>query len=174
MKLKSKVTIAVLAAVLFGATFPGFAQTGDLKIGFVNLQELMVKAPQAAAAIKKAEKEFTARHEELRAIGTEIQALRERLVKERITMSDDARKKLEDELLRKERDFRWKQTILDEDAKLRENQISTEIRGLVFKAILEIAKQDKYDLVLTDGVLYKSPRVDLTAKVLAELERNAK
>lgn len=167
--------MAVLAAaLLFGVTCPGFAQTGDLKIGYVNLQELMSKAPQATAAIKKAEKEFSMRHEELKGIATEIQAMRERLVKERITMSDDARKKLEGELLRKEREYRWEQSILDEDAKIRENQILNEIKGLVLKSILEIAKQDKYDLVLTDGVIFKSSRVDLTAKVLGDLEKNAK
>lgn len=174
MKVNSKITMMALAtALLFGSAFPGFAQT-DLKIGYVNLQELVSKAPQSAAAIERAQKEFAMRQEELKGIATEVQALREKLVKERITMSDDARKKLEEDLLRKEREYRWNQSILDEDAKIRESQVLNEIKGLVFKAILEIAKQDKYDLVLTDGVIFKSSRVDLTSKVLSELQKGAK
>lgn len=174
MKMNGKMMAFLVAAFLLGSSLPGFAQSSDLKIGYVNLQELVSKAPQSAAAIEKAQKEFATRQEELKGMATEVQALREKLVKERITMSDDARKKLEENLLSKEREYKWNQSILDEDAKIRENQILTEIKQLVFKAIVEIAKQDKYDLVLTDGVIFKSARVDLTAKVLSELRKGAK
>lgn len=167
-------TMALVAVFLFGSSLPGFAQTSDLKIGYVNLQELVSKAPQSKVAIEKAQKEFETRQEELKGMATEVQALREKLAKERITMSDDARKKLEDDLLSKEREYKWNQSILDEDAKIRENEILTDIKKLVFKAITEIAKQDKYDLVLTDGVIFRSARVDLTAKVLSALQKDAK
>lgn len=175
MKMNGKITKMILVAVfLLGSSLPGFAQTGDLKIGYVNLQELVSKAPQSKAAIEKAQKEFGTRQEELKGMATEVQALREKLVKERITMSDDARKKLEDDLLSKEREYKWNQSILDEDAKIRENEILTEIKKLVLKAIVDIAKQDKYDLILSDSVIFRSARVDLTAKVLNELIKDAK
>lgn len=172
--MNGKITKMILVAVfLLGSSLPGFAQT-DLKIGYVNFQELVSKAPQSKAAIEKAQKEFGTRQEELKGMATEVQALREKLVKERITMSDDARKKLEDDLLSKEREYKWNQSILDEDAKIRENEILTEIKKLVLKAIVDIAKQDKYDLILSDGVIFRSARVDLTAKVLNELIKDAK
>lgn len=174
MKIDSRIIAALAAALLLAAASPGFAQSDDLKIGYVNLQELVSKAPQSAVALQKAEKEFSMRQEELRGIATEIQALREKLTKERITMSDNARKKLEDDLLRKEREYRWNQSILDEDAKIRQNEILNEIKELVFKAVVGIAKQEKYDLVFTDGVAFKSSRVDLTSKVLGELQKGAK
>lgn len=162
----------VASMVLLGGASSSFAEVGSLKIGYVNIQEVVSKAPQAATALQKAEKEFAARQEEIKAVVNEIQTLRDRLTKERITMSDDDRRKLEEDLLRKDRDYRWKTGILDEDAKIRQNQITNEIKILVYRAIVEIAKQDQYDLVLTDGVIFKSSRVDLTDEVLDVLRKS--
>lgn len=171
--MKAKKWLNVLAPIiLLGGASSSFAEVGSLKIGYVNIQEVVSKAPQAATALQKAEKEFAARQEEIKAVVNEIQTLRDRLTKERITMSDDDRRKLEEDLLRKDRDYRWKTGILDEDAKIRQNQITNEIKILVYRAIVEIAKQDQYDLVLTDGVIFKSSRVDLTDEVLDVLRKS--
>lgn len=171
--MKAKRWLAVVVSlVLLGGMSSSFAEVGSLKIGYVNIQEVVSKAPQAATALQKAEKEFAARQEEIKAVVNEIQTLRDRLTKERITMSEDDRRKLEEDLLRKDRDYRWKTGILDEDAKIRQNQITNEIKILVYRAIVEIAKQDQYDLVLTDGVIFKSSRVDLTDEVLDVLKKS--
>jgi outer membrane protein len=171
--MKANKWLNVLAAmILLGGASSSFAEVGSLKIGYVNIQEVVSKAPQAATALQKAEKEFAARQEEIKAVVNEIQTLRDRMTKERITMSDDDRRRLEEDLLRKDRDYRWKTGILDEDAKIRQNQITNEIKILVYRAIVEIAKQDQYDLVLTDGVIFKSSRVDLTDEVLEVLRKS--
>jgi outer membrane protein len=99
--------------------------------------------------------------------------LREKLQKEGLTMSNEEVRKLEEQILAQERKIRWNQSILDEDFKIRRNQVMGQLQQDIFKTITTIAQQEKYDLVLTDGVLISSSRVNLTERVLTELKNSA-
>lgn len=151
---------------------PAMAQDAGapLKIGFVDTQAVASKSPQLAEGNKRLEKEFTARKEALKGMEAAYLQLREKLQKEGLTMSNDELRKLEEQILAQERKIRWEQGILDEDFKIRRNQIGAEVRQDIFKTIALLAKQEGYDLILTDGVLMSSPRVNLTERVLNELK----
>jgi outer membrane protein len=144
-----------------------------LKIGFVDVQVVASKSPQLAEGNKRIEKEFTARKEALKGMEAAYLQLREKLQKEGLTMSNDELRKLEEQILAQERKIRWEQGIMDEDFKIRRNQIASEVRQDIFRTIATLAKQENYDLILTDGVLMSSPRVNLTERVLNELKNDS-
>jgi outer membrane protein len=150
------------------------AQQGDesLKVGYVNVQEVLVKAPQTEIAKKALTKEFTKRQDELKAMETAYIQTREKLQKEGLTMSADSARKLENDLLAQERKIRWNQSLLDEDYKIRQKELTDQLQKDIFQTILNIAKQEKYDLVLTDGVLMSSSRINLTARIIEDLKKN--
>lgn len=153
---------------------PAIAQdAGALKIGYVDVQGVAAKSPQLAEGNKRLEKEFTARKEELKGMEASYLQLREKLQKEGLTMSNEEVRKLEEQILAQERKIRWNQGILDEDFKIRRNQVMGQLQQDIFKTITAIAQQEKYDLVLTDGVLLSSSRVNLTERVLTELKNSA-
>jgi len=56
-----------------------------------------------------------------------------------------------------------------EDYNQRRNEELAVLQQVVRKAILEIAKQEKYDLVLHEGTVYASDSIDITEKVLKKL-----
>ncbi len=173
MQYFKKIAIFSVFSLLTTLSFGAFAQEGGLKVGFVNVQALLSNAPQAAAAKKRVEKEFSTRQEELKGIQTEIKSLREKLTREGLTMSDEDRKKTETELLRKDREFRWNQGIIDEDFKIRRNEVMSQLQNDIVKAIYRIGQQEKFDLILTDGVIFSSSRVNLTETILNELKKSA-
>lgn len=173
--LVKKSVVALMLAIGLVVAPSVYAQDGsDLKIGYVNVQEVMTKAPQTKAAEEEFKKEFTKRQEELKALESEYLQLREKRQKEGLTMSDEQLKELEDNMLAKERKIRWNRSILDEDSKLRRQEIMQELRKKVYQTIAEIAQAEKFDLILIEGVLMSSSRVELTDRVLKKLKEQAK
>ncbi|GIX22603.1 MAG: membrane protein [Gammaproteobacteria bacterium] len=143
----------------------------DVKIAYVNIKQVFENAPQTREAEKTIQEEFTKRQEKIKKLQQEILALRERLGKEGLTMSDKKRAELESELLRKDREFRWEQQIYDEDLKIRRNQVLNQVQNDLIEAIYSLAKDEGYDLILTDGVVYASKAVNITDRVLEVLKK---
>ncbi len=163
---------AVLTACLFSQ--PAVAQdAGPLKIGYVDIQAVAAKSPQFADGNKRLEKEFTARKEELKGMESAYLQLRDRMQKEGLTLSNEELRKLDEQILAQERKIRWNQGIMDEDFKIRRNQITSDIQQEIVSTIRALAQQEKYDLIVTDGVLMSSSRVNLTERILTELKNKS-
>jgi outer membrane protein len=164
-----------LAALLCMFSQQAMAQdTAALKVGYVNVQEVLAKAPQTETAKKALTKEFTKRQEELKGMETAYIQSREKLQRDGLTMSHESVKKLENDLIAQERKIRWNQSILDEDYKIRQKELTEKLQKDIFETIMKIAKDEKYDLVLTDGVLMASSRINLTNRIIEELKKTGK
>lgn len=172
MRIKTYIATALLTGLLVGTAPSALAQQ-ELKVGFVNIQKVFSNAPQAAAAEESIQTEFKKRQEEIKKLQQEILSLREKLGREGLTMGDEERGELEDQLLRKDRKFRWEQQIYDEDLKIRRNEVLGEVQDEIVKAIYKIGQNEKYDLILTDGVIYSDSRVNLTDRVVELLKERA-
>jgi len=48
------------------------------------------------------------------------------------------------------------------------------LRRRVFEVITDIAKKEKYDLIVSDGVVYANDRIDITAKIVDRLKQEFK
>ena len=57
-----------------------------------------------------------------------------------------------------------------EDYNLRRNEELARIQGLIREVVVTIAKNEGYDLILETGVVYVSPKINLTERILDELE----
>lgn len=159
---------AALAAVLAVGAAPAPAAT-DLKVGYVNAVKVIEEAPQGEAALKKLEAEFGPRDKELVAMQAKVKKLEEDLEKNGLLMKDAERRAKEHEIVVLKRDLRRATQEFREDYNLRRNEELAALQKIVYKAILEIAKQENYDLILHEGTIYASKKVDLTDKVLRKL-----
>jgi outer membrane protein len=156
-------TIALIA--------PLTVHAADIKIGFVNSSVLLEQAPQAEQAKQKLEQEFSAREEELRGLRQEVQEMENRLNRDGVTMNEGDRGNLERELNRKLRDLQRQQSNFRDDLNLRKNEELGKLQRMVLDAIREVAREQGYDLVLSEGVVYSADRVELTKDVLDRLEQ---
>ena len=141
----------------------------DLKIGFVNVARLLEKAPQAEQAKKELEREFSPRDKKLAAEAKDIKSMEERLAKDAEVMSQSEREKLDKEILNRKREAKRTQDEFREDFNLRRNEELTQLQKEIFEAIQALAKEDGFDLLLTDGVVYASEGIDVTSKVESKL-----
>lgn len=143
----------------------------DLKIGYVNAVRVIEEAPQGVAALKKLETEFGQRDKELVALQNRIRQGEEELQKSAPTLKETERRTREREVLTLKRELKRATQEFREDYNQRRNEELAVLQQVVRKTILEIAKQDKYDLVLHEGTVYASDSIDITEKVLKKLGR---
>lgn len=165
---KLKITI-LLTILLFVVSSAGFAET---KIGYVNFGQLMEQSSQGQAVRKSLESEFSSRDKQLAASRDEILRLEEKLNNDGSIMSESNRVKLERDIIQKKRDHNRQRDEYREDINIRRNEEVGALQKTVYEVIKKFAEQQKYDLVLTQPVLYASPTVDITAQILQRL--NAK
>jgi outer membrane protein len=141
----------------------------ELKVGYVNAVKVIEEAPQGQAALKKLETEFGPRDKKLVATQSRIKQLEDDLEKNGLLLKDVERRAKEHEIVVLKRDSRRETQEFREDYNLRRNEELAALQKVVYKAIVEIAKQENYDLILHEGTIYASPKVDLTEKILKKL-----
>ncbi len=156
-------------ALFLGLLVVANVSYAELKIGFVNIPAVLEKAPQAEKAKKRLELEFSPRDKQLVAQQKEIQSREERMARDASVMSDSQRSNLEKEILNKKRDAKRSQQEFSEDFNARRNEELGKLQRRIVEAIRSIAKEQRYDLLLTDGVIYASEQIDVTAQVQKKL-----
>ena len=159
--------IFVSSVLLFGVS-PSLSE--ELKIGFVSTDRVFKESAPAIESQKNLQKEFAGREEEIRKTAEKAKALQDKLEKEALTMSDADRQAAETELGKLSRDLQRLQREFREELNLRKNQEMKLVLEMANKAIFKIAEKEKYDLILQEAV-YRSPRVDITDKVIEALAR---
>jgi outer membrane protein len=156
----------LLAGVLAAA--PAAAQT---RIAFVSLDRILRDAAPAQRAQKKIEAEFAKRDQELTRTADQLKRLQDNLDKNAVTMSETERSRREREFNDANRDFQRKQREFREDLGTRRNEELSSIIARANDVIRKIAEGDKIDVVFqNDQVVWASPRIDITDKVIKALE----
>ena len=161
--------LKILLSLSLGLLLTAGVQAEDLKVGFVNVPRVLEKAPQAEAAKKDLEREFSPRDKRLVAEQKELKALEEKIARDAAVMSEAEMRKLEKSFLSKKREARRSQEEFRDDFNMRRNDELSKLQKGIFEAIRAIAKEENFDLLLTDGVVYASDKIDITAKVQKRL-----
>ncbi|MDG4812838.1 OmpH family outer membrane protein [Hydrogenovibrio sp. 3SP14C1] len=142
-----------------------------IKLGVVNVGLLLEKAPQAQAAGKNLEKEFGPQQAELKKLAKQLEKKQQDYQKNQLVMSDSQKVAAEREISMLTRDIQRKRNDIQELVNIRRNEELASLQSLVNQAIKEIGKQEKFDLILYEGIAYTNNRLDVTQKVLEYLEK---
>jgi len=160
--------------ILFGLLLisSGYVHAVELKIGIVNTARILNEAPQVKLAKQFLQKEFSERENNLAKLRDGLKKKEEQLQRDSVIMTDEQRRKLEHELLSGKRDFVRAQNEFREDLNIRQNEIFSKVQQQIQQVIQQLAVAENFDLILEDYV-YASDRVDLTARVLQQLNKQA-
>ena len=170
LHLAAAAAIAALATAASAQTASPPAGAAPYKIGFVNTEKLFRESPLAVKAQKKLEKEFQSREQEIQKQVKQARELQNHLEKEGLTMSEADRGKKQKDLANLTRDIQHAQREFREDLNQRKNEEFAGVQDRARKAIVEIAEKEKFDLIV-ENVVYASPKVDITERVLKALDR---
>lgn len=156
--------------LLLSIACTGSAYAADTKIGFVNTERLFRDSPLALKAQKKLEQEFSKREQDIQKMVKQARDIQSALEKEGLTMAEADKSRKERDLANMSREIQRAQREFREDLNQRKNEEFSSIHEKARKLIQDIAEKEKYDLIV-ENVVYASPRVDITDRVLKALER---
>jgi len=162
--MKNRVLMILMLMMVAGAS------QAELKIGFVNVAKVLEKAPQAAKAKSRLETEFSPRDKALVSQQKEIKTLEEKLSRDSAVMGEEERHRVEKDILDKKREAARAQQEFSEDFNMRRNEELGNLQKRIVEAVRALAKEEHFDLLLTDGVIYADDAIDVTARVQQKLE----
>lgn len=165
-----KKTYFYAMAILVSSVLSAQQAIAEVKIGTVNVPKVMEVAPQAEEARQRLKREFEPKEQQLLRQENDIVALEERLAKDRAIMTESKILDMQRDINGKKRDYRRDRDEFREDRNIRYNEELSKLQEEVLSVIQKIAKDDNFDLILTDGFVWASENIDITDKVLKELK----
>ncbi len=172
--MKKTISVLLLVSLASLGWFSSAASAAELRLGFVNAAKVLEEAPQAKEARARLEKEFAPRDKELVNAQQDLKKMEDKLARDGAVMSEGEQRKLERDILNAKREIKRSQDEFREDFNIRRNEEFGKLQRRVYEAIVSLAKQENYDVILGDGVIFASERMDITDKVLERLKREAK
>jgi outer membrane protein len=168
---KQQVVKAVLGVALVSAfAFPAAAQ--ELKIGVVDLQAVIQRAPQAKIAMDALQEEFAPRQREFQAKQAEYEELATKAQKDLAVMGETERRNAEKALRELQRELTRLQNEFQEDFNLRQNEEIGLLQRAMLKEVGEYAEAHGFDLIVGDGVLYANSAANITDEIVSAVEAN--
>jgi outer membrane protein len=159
---------ALFIAVLLAAPAGALAES---KIGVVKLNRLFEEAPQALALQRSLTEEFAPRERDLRAKREQLREIEERLQQGEGFLSEEERRRLEQSFRDGQRDLQRSQNEFVEDLNLRRNERLGDLQRLFITEIQAYGQAQNFDLVVVEGFIHVSDRIDITQQVLQVLQR---
>ena len=153
--------ISILLILFSAVTF-----SAEIKIGIVDVNKILKEAPQTISANKKLEKEFGSRTEKLKAKIQALQGDEKKYQKEALTLSDDQKDKTEKSLQQRRIEIQRLERELREDMDLRRREEIGDLQEKINQTIDKLAADEKYDLILYNGIAYASENVDITNRII--------
>lgn len=156
--------------LLTSLLFPSNIWANEIRIGFINTDRIFRESQLAIRAQKKLEREFSNREQEILKQIKQARDLQAFLEKEGLTLAEAERTRRERELANLNRDIQRAQREFREDLNQRKNEEFAALHERARKVITELAEREKFDLIL-ENVVYASPRVDITDRVIRALDK---
>ena len=142
------------------------------KNAFINSKLLLEKSPQAIAANERLQKQFGDRDQSLRKLAQDIQKMEKTFQNDSAIMSDEQKKKAEDNIIQNKRRFQFEQQSLKEDLQVKQRELLQELQVSIKDVIQAYGKANGYDFIFTDAsIAYASDAVNITDEIIKELQK---
>jgi outer membrane protein len=157
--------LPILLLLLAVVAAPVTAQ--QLRVGYVDMKQVLDNAPQVLAGREKLDLEFRPRNETIEFQERQAQSMEDRLALGDI--SEDARTRLERELREMRRSVNRQKEDLRDELSFRRTEEVQNLEDQINQAVEQIARDNGYDLILSSPVVYADASLDITQLVLDQL-----
>ena len=157
----------VLPILLMSLMVVASPATAQLRVGYVDMKQVLDNAPQVLAGREKLDLEFRPRNETIEFQDRQAQAMEDRL--QVGDLAEDARLRLERELREMRRNVNRQKEDLRDELSFRRTEEVQKLEDQINEAVEEIARANGYDLILSSPVVYADPSLDITQLILDQL-----
>jgi outer membrane protein len=157
--------LPILLMLFMVVAAPAAAQ--QLRVGYVDMKQVLDNAPQVLAGREKLDLEFRPRNETIEFQERQVQAMDDRLQIGDLT--EDARIRLDRDLREMRRNVNRQKEDLRDELSFRRTEEVQKLEDQINQAVGEIARNNGYDLILSSPVVYADPALDITQLILDQL-----
>jgi outer membrane protein len=143
------------------------ATAQQLRVGYVDMKQVLDNAPQVLAGREKLDLEFRPRNETIEFQERQVQSMDDRL--QMGDLAEDARTRLDRELREMRRNVNRQKEDLRDELSFRRTEEVQKLEDQINLAVQEIARDNGYDLILSSPVIYADPSLDITQLILDQL-----
>ena len=161
--MKRFLPILLMLLMLFATS----ATAQQLRVGYVDMKQVLDNAPQVLAGREKLDLEFRPRNDTIEFQERQAQAMDDRLQIGDLT--EDARIRLDRELREMRRNVNRQKEDLRDELSFRRTEEVQKLEDQINQAVEEIARNNGYDLILSSPVVYADPSLDITQLILDQL-----
>ena len=157
-----------ISVFLLGLAFFASAEAQQLRIGYVDMNQVLDNAPQVLAGRARLDQEFRARNDAI-----EMDEMRALALEARIQQGDlsaDSRLQAEREVRDLRRNITRRKEDLRDELSFRRTEEVQSLEEQINVAVQEIAERNGFDLIVSSPVVYASPDLDITDLILEQLE----
>jgi outer membrane protein len=154
--------------MLFALAFLPSAEAQQLRIGYVDMKQVLDNAPQVLAGRARLDQEFRARNDAIEMDEMRVAALEARI--QQGDLSSDSRLQTERELRDLRRNITRRKEDLRDELSFRRTEEVQSLEEQINVAVQEIAERNGYDLIISSPVVYANPDLDITDLILEQLE----
>ncbi len=162
-----KKTLVVVFLLFFAVSQAAFS--GSLKIGYVDMDRIANES-EAGKEVKREFAEYINKvQNQLKALRDEIKALQDEIKTKGRYMDEKALREKRMELERKMSDYKILYQDAQRELRERDRKVYEKLMAMLKRIIDKIGKKEGYTVIFEKnqaGILYGSPKVDLTNKVL--------
>ncbi|MGQ9660485.1 MAG: OmpH family outer membrane protein [Thermochromatium sp.] len=169
--MKTRVSSLVVAIWLGLATQSVASADSEYRIAVVDPNRVVEQSPQYEAARDALQREIEERERDLREQQEQIAALQRQLERDGPLMSESELQRLQNDIRSRTRKIKYARDEFQDDFALRQNELRTRLARQVQEVVVELAKEQKIDLILSEGLVYANPRIDISDLVIERLKQ---
>ena len=180
MRMKKGCRTAIVAAIL-ALLWSGTAHAANLKIGVIEPQKVL-DGTRNGKKIKDSLQEYVKSRQKIIDLEEEeLKKIEEDLVKQSAVLSADAKKEKEETFRKRMMEYQRKVGQLNQEVQNKKKEVLDEFNKGLEQIVKGIADKEKLSLVVEKGdngagalVVYSHPSLDITDRVIKELDKGAK
>ncbi len=160
---------SLVIILFFVAALPCVSHAGQIKIGVINMQQVVRGSKAGKRAMAQLQKKFQSVQKKLKAKQDKLKAFKKELDQKASLMNEESRIRKQRQLQRQFAEYRQD----EEDAKVEMQQEEAKLMEPIVKKlekiVVKMGKEEKYTLILEKnmpGMYYVAPSVDITKKVI--------
>ena len=159
-----------LAVGLCFGLFASAAATAEVKLAFVDVDRAVASSESAQKLLQQLQDEFASDQETIEKIQTEATALLQKMQKDSDVMSEDEKRRVQQEIESLNNDFVYQRQKLQKEVAARQQELFAGTDVKVRNAIEELVRDNDYDMILPRATaLYVGDLYDITRKVTEKL-----
>jgi len=172
MKFVHKNSTVKPTVLLILLVFSGLVYSAG-KIGFVDMETLINESPQILIARLKISQEFELQNEAIKQKETDFELLENRITSDGAMMSLPELSKLQERARILERQIRRAKEDLKDAISIQRSQVLNKIQEDLKAVVEKYAKDNNYDAILVNAILYVSDEINITDEILKILREKS-